>query len=56
MSLKGKTRTRQARCDVLKANAKARQRAQSRTEARMKAKFDRREYDGHSSEEVNDGS
>jgi len=51
MSLKGKTRTRQARCDVLKANARARQRAQSRTEARMKAKFDRTRYDGHQDQE-----
>jgi len=55
MTLKGKTRTRQARCDVLKANAKARQRAQSRLAARTKAKFDRTRYDGHSSEEGNDG-
>jgi len=51
VSLKGKSRTRQARCDVLKANARARQRAQSRTDARMKAKFDRTRYDGHYQEQ-----
>jgi hypothetical protein len=48
MSLKGKTRTRQARCDVLKAHVHARQRAL----ARARAKFDRRQYDGHGSEEI----
>ena len=42
-----------ARGAVLKASARAKQRAQSRTQA--KAKFDRRQYDGHSTEEGNDG-
>jgi len=46
--MKGKTRTRQARCDVLKANARAQQRAQARLEARAQAKaYDRQAYDGH---------
>jgi hypothetical protein len=54
MTLKGKSRTRQARGDILKANARARQRAQARTQA--KGKFDRKEYDGHSQVEVNDGA
>jgi hypothetical protein len=54
--MKGKTRTRQARGDVLKANTRARQRAQARDMTRAKAKpYDRQAYDGHSSEEVNDG-
>ena len=43
MSLKGKTRTRQARYDVLKATAWPRQRAL----ARARAEFDHMQYDGH---------
>ena len=51
MTLKGKSRTRQARGDILKAHVHARQRAL----ARARAKFDRMQYDGHGQEEVNDG-
>jgi len=48
MMLKGKTKTRRARYDVLKAHVHARQRALVRAQA--KAKFDRRQYDCHSQE------
>ena len=54
MSLKGKTRIRQARCNVLKDNARARQRAQARLEARAKAKpYDPQAYDKPQDEESN---
>jgi len=46
MSVKGKGRTRQARCDVLKATARARQRALAMDRTRAKP-YDRLAYDGH---------
>ena len=46
MSVKGKSRTRQARCDVLKATARARQRALAGVKTRTKP-YDRQAYDGH---------
>lgn len=44
MTLKGKSRTRQGRADLLKVNAKAKARARAK-------QYDRRKYDGHYQEQ-----
>jgi len=43
---RGKARTRRARTDIMRANA---------ARARKQAAYDRRQYDGHASEESGDG-
>jgi len=55
MTLKGKSKIRISRRDLLKANSK-RSRVKIRDRTRAKGKpYDRQAYDGHGSEEVNDG-
>jgi len=55
MSVKSKSKSRLCRRNLLKENTRARLRARERDAARdrtrAKAKFDRQDYDGHSSEE-----
>ena len=59
MTVKGKSKSRLCRRNLLKENTRARLRARERDAARdrtrTRTKFDRQAYDGHSTEEGNDG-